>query len=401
MRNCNLWQGWSAIGIVMVTLASITWCMSDSACLRAARPDETLAVSPSNPQVLARQHAVLAVEIALLGNRATFPEPLTAVLVGDYIEIHGAVSSTGKRMLAMWLARGVSHMTVVDHMTIASAPLPATAIRPAHALSQDAAQAVYHCCPQLFRSLSVTVQEGGEVLVRGEVPTLEDKLSVSRCLKSVAGCNAVNNQARVRASTSVVHKAPAAKSPVQDNSLLARLGLVQPRTEIVSASPAIVRHQVARVPAIDSPAPSSTALVRNSPAREPASVSNQPPHVAAAPPAPKVSTPYAHPTVAPEIPRASAAEKPALTGDSVSPVAGSILLTSTPAPSETDRLRRAMAVACGIDESAIAIVAKGPKALAITLTLPDVETGKLMAAKVLAMPELVPYGVTLDVSIAR
>src|SRR5207247_3018885 len=100
-------------------------------------------------------------------------------------EIHGAVSNETTRKLAVKLAREASHMTVVDHLEIASVPVVADPKRSLNMVYRDSVQALYHGCPQLSRSLSVTSQDRGEVIVRGEVATLEDKLAISRCLKSV------------------------------------------------------------------------------------------------------------------------------------------------------------------------------------------------------------------------
>ncbi len=77
------------------------------------------------------------------------------------------------------------------------------------------------------------------------------------------------------------------------------------------------------------------------------------------------------------------------------------MLTSATAAVDTGKLRHAIAVTCGMDESAIQVVARDAKSLAITMALPNEIMGKSLATKVLAMPELVPFGVTLDVSIVH
>jgi hypothetical protein len=367
-----------------------------------ARADDSGKVQAASAQELSWTRAVCLAELAWLGNPTTFHEHLSALLAGDCLEIHGTISNEANRNLAMKLAREASHLTVVDHMTMASVPAQPAPKRSSHMVYQDAVQALYHDCPQLSRALTVSAQDRGEILVRGEVPTLEDKLTISRSLRAVAGCNCVKNQVRAKAGMTISVNAPGTKPPVQDNSLLARLGLVQPRTEVAAAQPAIVRHQPVREPAGNLILP-TPALAQSAPERVTLTPSIARTEVAvapAAPPKPSHEQPRAAQAAA-GMP-ATVAQKSVGSGSAAPhPVAGSILLTSATLPSETDKLRRAVATTCGIEEKAVAIVEKEDKSLAITMTWPDVETGKSMATKVLAMPELVPYGVTLDVHIAR
>jgi hypothetical protein len=378
----------------------LAWSTQLPSALSVAGANDSGPVQVTNAQELARARAVCLAELAWLANSATFHEQLSGALVGDCLEIHGTVSNETTRNLAMKLAREASHLTVVDHTIIASVPAQPAPSRSLTMVYQDAMRTLYHDCPQLSRALTVSTQDRGEILVRGEVPTLEDKLTISRALRAVAGCSCVKNQVRAKTGSSISVNAPGAKPPLQDNSLLARLGLVTPRTEMVATTPPPARHPIVReasaqVATTSTPAPKTPVRESQKP------TTPQTEMTSAAPAVPRTNLSPFHAIAASTPAPAMAADK---STDSLSvsaqPVAGSILLTSTAAPSESERLRCSVALACGIEEKAVLVVAKEGKSIAITMTLPDVETGKSMAAKVLAMPELTPYGVSLDVRIA-
>ncbi len=369
------------LGKRALTAGLIAWACHVDGTFCCVRADGV----PQTPAATAQQkgwsQGVILTEIAWLANPATFHERLTAVQVGDCLEIHGTVSNDANRNLAMTLAREASHMTTVDHMKNALAPaLPAPG-RSLDMIYRDSVHALYHSCPKLSRGLTITTQDQGEVLVRGEVPTIEDKLAVSRALKGVAGCNCVKNQVRTRSATVETLNAAAAKPTLQDNSLLVRLGLMQPRTEIVSPAPMVARNMTP----IEIPKPAST---RPQIAVAPVVVSNRLTVAANQPIVPALApTATSHIITEPKTPQ---------------PSEGQILLTSSSSSGmDTEMLARAIALTCRLELNRIRVVAGEGKSLTITLAVTDLEAGKQMAAKVLAMPELVPFGVNLDVSLAR
>ena len=377
MRRNDIWRDLRSMG---------TRALTGGLMLLAARTPVAFCQMPGAEPSASVMHTawnqgVVAAEIAWLADPATFHENLTAVVAGDYLEIRGSVSNEAARMVAMRLAREASRMPVVDHAETASAPVLASPDRPLNSIYKDAVQALYHGVPHLSRSLTISTLDRGEVVVRGEVPTLDDKLAVSRCLKLVAGCNCVRNQVRARvtlAATSTV--ATAAKPAAQDNSLLARLGLVQPRTEAPSSSQALA-HTYSNRAMPGSAKPELVALPTNATNTSPPQVKSD-----------------SMPDFVPPLPAESWREnKVAKTAPIVEP----IILTSANTMSEVGKLRLAIAQTCGVEESKLRVVTGAGSALAITLSVPDIEMGTRLAAKILAMPELVPYGVSLDVSIAR
>ncbi len=380
MKSKATWRSLRALGTRALIGGWIACIAHAHTGVGRAFADDPVSVAPATAQQLAWNHGLLSTQIAWLGNPATFHEHLTAVLAGDCLEIHGTISNEAARSQAMNLAREASRMTIVDHMETAKVPALPAPQRSLNMIYRDSVQALYHGCPQLSRALTVSTLDHGEVIVRGEVPTLEDKLAVSRCLTSVAGCNCVKNQLRTKTGAQAALNVATPKPLPQDNGLLARLGIVQPRTEIVN---------------------SSAAIVHSPPSRDPLAPTVAKPELAALPSS-GTAPASARPALLPEIVSASAAENRRESGGlSTKPNVDPIVLTSATAALDTEKLRHAIAVTCGMDERAIRVVAHDAKSLAITMALPNVDMGKSLATKVLAMPELVPYGVTLDVRIVQ
>jgi hypothetical protein len=327
----------------------------------ARAADSGPTATANDPQAAWAKGAILA-EIAWLASPSTFHEQLTAVQVGDCLEIHGTVSNDSVRSLAMKLAREASHMTIVDRTQPAPVPAAPAPARSLNMVYRDAVQAIYHSCPQLSRSLTVSTQDQGEVLVRGEVATLEDRLAISRSLKLVAGCNCVKNQVRARSLGVQAISTIAARPPAQDNRLLVRLGILEPRTESVTPAPMMARNSS---PSSTWPASGPAVMAAATPAR-PARIA----------PAPVV------------------VDRGVRSG-------GPIQLTSASSATTMDRLQGAIASVCGVPESWVILAPGDDKSLYVVLKVMDLARGKELAAKVLAMPELNAYGVNLDIVQAK
>jgi hypothetical protein len=377
MKGNHFWCALSSIGSRSF-LSGLMICVSGS--LSQIRADDAPAAPASAPHTGWSQGLLLA-EIAWLANPATFHEQLSAVQSGDCLEIHGTASNEATRNLAMKLAREASRMTTVDRLQIAAAPAPPAPGRSLNMIYRDSVQALYHNCPRLSRSLTVTTQDRGEVLVRGEVPTLEDKLAVSRALKAVAGCNCVKNQVRAK-SVGVDVLNASSKPKLQDNSLLVRLGIMQPRTEVAPSAPMVAQntapHAVAHPETVQ---PRDGLLLSMEPAK-----SLSPAQPAKLPDVVQVAAAPARVPSLPPLPCAST---------------GPMILTSASYGVDTWMLQRSIALTCGIDPSRVHVVCGEGKMLTVTISVANLETGKQLAPKVLAMPELVPYGVSLDITLAK
>jgi hypothetical protein len=377
MRSNEMWRNLRSIGATALT-GGLMVLATHAPALGQAPGDEVMA----SVQHTGTDQGVVAAEIAWLANPITFHEDLTGAVVGDYLEIRGAVSCDAARMLAMRLAREASRMSVVDRIETAKAPAQASVDRPRNAIYKDAVQALYHGVPLLSRGLTVSTLDRGEVVVRGEVPTLEDKLAVSRCLKTVEGCMCVKNQVRARVGVSTSPTLTVSKPSLQDNSLLARLGVVQPRTEPPYSPQALAHITPSRPTVLPGSSPSVlVALPTSDSSPSPRQVKSE---------------------ALPEVVATSSADSWHENRVSKStPVSEPIVLTSASAMGETAKLRQAIVAACGVNESMVRVVGGASKALDISVTVADLEMGQRVAAKILAMPELVPYGISLDVSVAR
>ena len=126
MKTIRVCQGSQRFGKRALTAGLIVWACQVNGLLSCVRADDISQAATSAAQQKGWSHGVILAEIAWLANPATFHERLSAVQVGDCLEIHGTVSNDANRNLAMTLAREASHMTTVDQMKIALAPaLPA------------------------------------------------------------------------------------------------------------------------------------------------------------------------------------------------------------------------------------------------------------------------------------
>ncbi|MFO0879416.1 MAG: BON domain-containing protein [Gemmataceae bacterium] len=143
----------------------------------------TLNVTPSQ----ARLEAMKA-EVALLGDPVTLKLPLTVAVDRDTLVLKGHVPDETARRRVLEVARQSCYLPVRDALTIpCPAPVDSVALRTA---SRDTL--VRHLGPAADR-LVVTVQEGGQVKVEGDVSSVEQKLEVSRALRSVIGCSRIIN----------------------------------------------------------------------------------------------------------------------------------------------------------------------------------------------------------------
>jgi hypothetical protein len=136
-------------------------------------------------------------ELAWLADAATFPYSLTAHLSGSTLEIQGAVPNATIQAYALNLAHRATGLTVVDRLILhPGLPLPASSGVP-----DDVQQEAIHTLLTQYgpgaRPFEVRAWSNGQVTIIGNVPTLADKLAVSRCLRRVPGCTSVMNYLHV------------------------------------------------------------------------------------------------------------------------------------------------------------------------------------------------------------
>jgi osmotically-inducible protein OsmY len=136
-------------------------------------------------------------QLAWLANPLTFPYALKARVKGSSMEVSGTLPTASLHAEAVRIARDESGMPVKDNIALnAHGAVPPTS-KPAQVLSRDINNTLAEAMPRLFESMTVSVWMRGQVVLKGTVATLEDKLAASRCLQGVAGCSCVVNQLQV------------------------------------------------------------------------------------------------------------------------------------------------------------------------------------------------------------
>jgi osmotically-inducible protein OsmY len=136
-------------------------------------------------------------QLAWLANPRTFPYALKAQVKGSSMEVSGVLPTASLHVEALRIARDECGMPVKDNVTINThAAVPPTS-KPAQVLSRDINNTLAEAMPKLFDGMTISVWMRGQVVLKGTVATLEDKLAASRCLQGVAGCSCVVNQLQV------------------------------------------------------------------------------------------------------------------------------------------------------------------------------------------------------------
>ncbi len=192
--------GWTVaiaggLGVTAVTTAQI------SPYAPIARTTQTPQAAPAEtPGPVADDHgrlAVMKVELAWLADPVTFPHALEARVIGTVLEVRGEVPNETIRQQALRMARDASGMRIMDGLQLRHKPQRPSVGRPSGWLHQQAITALQHALPQCVGGITVDTWTDGQVVVKGTVPTYEDKLTASRCLHGVSGCNCVINQLSV------------------------------------------------------------------------------------------------------------------------------------------------------------------------------------------------------------
>ncbi len=173
--------------------------------------------------------AEMRVELAWMVDPLTFPYTLEARTVGTVLEIRGEVLTPSDHEQAVRLAQEESGMRVVDRLQVNPRLVLPRSTKPASLLQRQAIDSLGNDLPQRARDLSVSVWTNGQVLVKGSVPTYEDKLAVSRTLRRVGGCSCIINQLQVDDSNSGPGVARLG-SPTQNQG-------IQPASALTAPSP--------------------------------------------------------------------------------------------------------------------------------------------------------------------
>jgi hypothetical protein len=142
----------------------------------------------------------MKVELAWLADLTCFGHALEAHVVGSGLEVRGCVPDEQTREHVVRVARQNSFLPVVDALRVTACP-GAEPSASAEQLRQAAVRLLVQQCGARAAGFEVLAQEDGQVRVGGSVPSVEDKVAVSRCLRKLPGCTCVINRLSVVPTT--------------------------------------------------------------------------------------------------------------------------------------------------------------------------------------------------------
>jgi hypothetical protein len=205
------------------------------------------------PQTVSDAHMIeMKVELAWLADPVTSYCPLEAWTVGSTLEVHGQVPSEADQAHALQLAREGSGMRVVSKLVL-NPRLRAPANRkPQDVLHREAFNALQQRFPQQATAITVSTLADSQIVLKGTVPTYEDKLAISRHLRQATACSCISNQLQVLAAAQAhaAHK-PEAQAKESTATLLPPERLKSQTIQPVADLP----HVDLAVPATLPPAP--------------------------------------------------------------------------------------------------------------------------------------------------
>ena len=138
----------------------------------------------------------MKVEMALLADLTTYHLAVKVNVKDDALELEGQVPDETCRQHTLDVARQACFLPVRDALTVLAAgpghPLPPVVLRKA---VSDVL--IRHLGPAAA-AFDIQVQPNGQVCLRGQVASLEEKLTASRCL---AACRAVRASSTASASS--------------------------------------------------------------------------------------------------------------------------------------------------------------------------------------------------------
>lgn len=162
-------------------------------CPAAPPPTPTAAVLLVSPEQLRSEAA--RVELAWLANPALYHLPLTVRVQGQGLEVSGQVPDEEMRQQVLQTARQSCYLPIHDTLAVTHAgrtPIPK------EQLLGSAREVLTRQLGTRAASMQAAATADGQIVLRGEVASLEDKLAASRALRGLAGCSRVVNRLSVR-----------------------------------------------------------------------------------------------------------------------------------------------------------------------------------------------------------
>jgi osmotically-inducible protein OsmY len=133
----------------------------------------------------------MKVEMAWLGDLTTYQLPVEVEIKGEVLEVHGQVYDEAGHQHAMEVARQACYLPVIDAIRVAP-KAPEQPVSP-EAIGRDAREALTKQFGARGAAFDVNVRGNGQIILRGKVSSVEEKLMASRCLRGLHGCTAIVN----------------------------------------------------------------------------------------------------------------------------------------------------------------------------------------------------------------
>lgn len=147
--------------------------------------------------LLSTEHQRLAemkVELALLGDIATFPYDFSARASGDTVELRGHVPNDMIRQRAMELARHSTFRRVIDGLRIQPNLSVRSILRPPPVVQREGIELLQGELGEPAKQMSLEARPNGVVVLTGRIDSVESKLEISRLFRRLSGCSAVINE---------------------------------------------------------------------------------------------------------------------------------------------------------------------------------------------------------------
>jgi hypothetical protein len=136
---------------------------------------------------------VAVIELDWLADPLTFPYSLEAVRDRSRIEVRGVVPNQQVREQALQIARSHTSLPLRDALKEDPKLRVRTERRSRTELQEAVAQTLHEAFPRRQSVLAIVCSAEGIVTIQGLVPSLEQKLALSRALQRLPGCACVVN----------------------------------------------------------------------------------------------------------------------------------------------------------------------------------------------------------------
>lgn len=228
----------TAAGSLGLTLTALAQQPPQKLPLEVAKPtaqrDEPKAQAALSPARLAE----INVELAWLADAETFRCQLAARKVGDKLEVGGFVPHAGLKARALEIAAKHSTLPVADKLVVMANSELKIAPSTQDALCESAASLLGKIMSKFGAEFEFGTDGHGQITISGNVPSPEDKLTISRRLSQLSGCTAVLNNMNVVADMPLPKPALASKPIVQpDGSLIVEQHVSPPVVTSINGKP--------------------------------------------------------------------------------------------------------------------------------------------------------------------